>query len=249
LTKLVTTGNYTDRDILCWDQEETISIIHKICKKFLEEDPEIKMGSDYYLSKNPNGLSLESIKTKLHNHVDFTKSYQSSVAVTVSVSSLSMSVNLVAMQITKDTCMAIKLNLGTSRDTRLEKRITPKSVDKLDEIVKLFVEELNKQIKTRKENFIESEKQYKSNLEHSKTFPDFAEKLGFGRKDQHEYSIMWGEGNYLSITKEFSTSIWCKTNINLKQRVDGYFDIHIEKIDEEILRELIVKLIKGRLLN
>ncbi len=233
MTKLVTTGNYTDRNILCWDQEETISIIHKIAKKFLEEDPEIKIGSSYYLHNNPKGLSLEDIKLKLHSQVDFTKSLTSSAYDGAHDGiNHSMTVNLVAMQITKDTCMAIKLNLGTSRSTRTEKRITLKSVDKLDEIVKLFVEELNKQLKERKENFIKMDKDYKSDLEHSKSFPDFAEKLGLGRKEHHGYDI-WGEGNYKAIDKDFG-----ETNIKLEQRVDGDFNIHISKIDGKKLREL-----------
>jgi len=117
----------------------------------------------------------------------------------------------------------------------LKKRITPKSVEKLDEIVKLFVEELNKQLKANKERFTKTIKEYEINLEHSKTFPDFAEKLGFGRKEAED--DMWG-GKYTSINKDFSTSIWCKSKINLQQRVDGHFDLNISNIDEEKLREL-----------
>lgn len=243
MTRLVTVGDYQDskRELLCWDQEETTSIIYQISKKFLEHDPEIKMGSDYYLSKNPNGLNLEDdIKTKLHKLVDFTKKYREEEEPHISHTA---TVNLVALKVydvgsTKDSYMAIKLNLGHSRDTRLEKRITPKSVEKLDEIVKLFAEELNKQLEANKERFTKTIKEYKINLEHSKTFPDFAEKLGLGRKessedDRHELV----GGNYASITKDFG-----ETNITLTQRFDGDFDLHILKIDEAKLRELMERL-------
>ncbi len=230
MTKLVTTGNYTDRNVLCWDKEETISIINEISKKFVEYDPEIKIGTSYALRDKPNWIQLENLRTNLCPSVNFTKKYQTGVG------SYGMTVNLIAMQITKDTSMAIKLNLGTSRDTRLEKRITPKSVEKLDEIVKLFVEELSKRLKAQQESFIKSEKEYKTNAEHSKTFPDFAEKLGFGRDKSPQVTTEWnhwGIGNYSSITKDFG-----ETNIKLQQRVDGDFDIHISKIDEKKLREL-----------
>jgi len=230
MTRLVTTGNYTDRDILCWDQEETISLIYKISKKFLEYDPEIKVGCDYQLRDKPNWIQLEKLRTKLCPSVNFTKKYQTGVG------SYGISVNLIAMQITKDTCMAIKLNLGTERSSRLEKRITPKSVEKLDEIVKLFVEELSKRLKAQQEYFIRSQKEYETNLEHSKTFPDFAEKLGFGRDESPQIMTEWnhlGIGNYSSIKKDFG-----ETNIRLDQRVDGDFDIQILKIDEKKLREL-----------
>lgn len=235
MTRLVTVGDYQDskRELLCWDQEETTSIIYEISKKFLEHDPEIKIGSDYILRKEPNGINLESIKTKLHKAVDFTKKYREEEEPHISHT---VTVNLVALKVydvgsTKDSYMAIKLNLGHSRDTRLEKRITPKSVEKLDEIVKLFAEELTKQLKANKERFTKTIKEYKINLEHSKIFPDFAEKLGFGRKEASE-DDMFG-GNYASITKDFG-----ETNITLTQRFDGDFDIHVSKIDEKTLREL-----------
>lgn len=244
MTKLVTVGDYQDskRELLCWDQEETTSIIYQISKKFLEHDPEIKIGSDYTLRKEPNGINLESIKTKLHKAVDFTKQYKSGT------SSYGMSVNLVALKVwdggsTEDSYMAIKLNLGTSRSTRLEKRITPKSVEKLDGIVKLFVEELSKRLKEQEEYFITSQKEYETNLEHSKTFPDFAEKLGFGRDKSPQVTTEWnhwGIGNYSSIKKDFG-----ETNIHLGQRVDGDFDIHISKIDEEKLKKLLGGLTNG----
>ena len=240
MTRLVTVGDYQDskRELLCWDQEETTSIIYQISKKFLEHDPEIKMGSDYYLSKNPNGLNLEDdIKTKLHKLVDFTKKYREEEEPHISHT---VTVNLVALKVydvgsTKDSYMAIKLNLGHSRDTRLEKRITPKSVEKLDEIVKLFAEELNKQLEANRERFTKTIKEYKINLEHSKIFPDFAEKLGFGRKEALEDDMF--EGNYSFITKDFG-----ETNITLTQRFDGDFDLHILKIDEAKLRELMERL-------
>jgi len=235
MTRLVNVGDYQDnkRNVLCWDQEETTRIIYEISKKFLEHDPEIKIGSNYYLSKNPNGINLESIKTELHRLAYFTKEYREEEEPHISHT---ITVNLVALKIfdagsNKDSYMAIKLNLGTSRDTRLEKRITPKSVEKLDEIVKLFAEELNKQLEARKESFTKTIKEYKINLEHSKIFPDFAEKLGFGRKEALE-DDMFG-GNYSFITKDFG-----ETNIKLSQRFDGDFDIHISKIDEKTLREL-----------
>ena len=60
MTKLVTTGNYTDRNVLCWDKEETISIIHEISKKFLEYDPEIKIDSSYTLRDKSNEVNLEN---------------------------------------------------------------------------------------------------------------------------------------------------------------------------------------------
>jgi len=232
MTRLVTTGNYTDRDILCWDKEETISIINKISKKFLEYDPEIKIGTSYALRDKPNWIQLENLRTNLCPSVNFTKQYERGI------SNYGLSVNLVAMQITKETCMAIKLNLGTERLTRLEKRITPKSVEKLDETVKLFVEKLSKRLKEQEEYFIRSQKEYEANLEHSKTFPDFAEKLGFGRDKSPNVTSDWnhlGIGNYASITKDFDGK-----KIKLQQRVDGDFDIDLSyrKIDEEKLREL-----------
>jgi len=242
MTKLVTVGDYQEskRDVLCWDEKETTSIIYNITKKFLE-DPDIKIGDDYTLRNNPNGINLESVKTKLHRHLDFTKKYQEEEELHIAHT---ITINLVALKIwdagsTDDSYMAIKLNLGTSRSTRLEKRITPKSVEKLDEIVKLFVEELNKQLKERKENFTKTVREYELNLEHAKIFPDFAEKLGFGRKETSEYHDYWGKGNYTSINTDFG-----ETEINLQQRVDGDFDIHISKIDEKKLRELLERLTK-----
>lgn len=231
MTKLVTTGNYTDRNVLCWDTIETTRIIYEISKKFLEHDPEIKIGSEYYLRDKPNGLNLEDdIKTQFHRNVDFTKKvpYQSGS------SNYYRSVNLVAMKVDKESCMAIKLNLGTSRSSRIEKRITPKSVEKLDDIVKLFADELNKSVKAQAQRFNESKKQYESNLEHSKTFPDFAEKLGFGRKEAPDDGYMgYGAGNYLGIKKEFNG-----TEIALQQREDGDFNIQLAKLDADKAKKL-----------
>lgn len=252
-------GLYTQRKLKSWTIEETRSVLLKIKKKVLQLEPKItipiwdknhreeedkkdEINFEIYTVKDSYGSSTK--KNIRNGQFEFKK--QSDVAPD-GYSTTIERIDVVPIRggyDYKHGFLSIKLSIGHRRDDyrkdsiekKLEKRVTPTNIDRLDEILNELVTELQRRFKIKRENQLIDVKERQSQEKLSKSFPDFAEKLGFGRKEAPKYSSL-GEGNYLNIKKDFN-----ETEIELQQRPDGDFNLRLAKLNATKLKELLERL-------
>ncbi len=247
--------SYQERKLKTWTIEETRSVLLKIKKKVMQLEPKIIVESGWSNNKNLNcnfdivtrevGSMGNTKRRKIFKDSDVQFTKQSSVAPD-GYSTTHESIDVVPIR-GDNGFLSIKLSIGHSRSDyrkdsvtrKLEKRITPTNVDRLDEIIKELVTELQRRFKIVNKNHLDNVKEQQCRNKLSKTFPYVAEKQGFGRKEtkNHPYGDGYGEGNYLSIKKDFDG-----TEIELQQRPDGDFNLRLTKLDSKKVKEIMERL-------
>ncbi len=253
------TGLYTQRKLQTWTIEETRSVLLKIKKKVLQLDPKLTLEvRDLFNDKKEKivfNFDIYTVKDMYGSHTKKKiRNGQFNFCKTSAVSPDGYSTTSEQLDVVpirggydyKYGFLSIKLSVGNSRSDyskegltrKLEKRVTPTNIDRLDEILNELVTELQRRFKISRENHLIGVKERESQEKLSKSFPDFAEKLGFGRKETTHYSSL-GEGNYLNIKKE---SIPNGTEIELQQRADGDFNLRFAKLNATAVRELLERL-------
>lgn len=247
-----------ERKLKSWTIEETRSVLLKIKKKVLQLDTQItipiwdKNYRNEEDKKDEINFDIDTIKDRFGDTKKYIRNGQFEFKKQSDVAPDGYSTTSERMDVVPIRAgygynygfFSIKLSIGHSRDDyrkdsidkKLEKRVTPTNIDRLDEIINELVTEFQRRFKVRRERHLIDVKETQSQMKLSKSFPDFAEKIGFGRKETHP-EMGWGEGNYLNMKKEFNG-----TEIELQQRPDGDFNLRLTKLDSKKVKELMERL-------
>ncbi len=251
--------SYQERKLKTWTIEETRSVLLQIKKKVLQLDPKFtipiwdkhhrdeedkkeEINFDIYLLKDRLGSTTK--KYIRNGQFEFKK--QSAVAPDgYSTTIERIDVVPIRADYSYDYgFFSIKLSIGHIRDDyrkdsiekKLEKRVTPTNIDRLDEILNELVTELQRRFKISNKNRLDEVRDQQNRIKLSKSFPEFAEKLGFGRNESSKY-MGYGTGNYLNIKKDFDG-----IEIELQQRPDGDFNLRLTKLNATKVKELMERL-------
>jgi len=251
----------TERKLKTWTIEETRSVLLQIKKKILQLDTQItipiwnKNHRDEEDKKDEINFDIDTIKDRFGDTKKYIRNGQfefkkQSAVAPDGYSTTSERIDVVPIRGGYNSdygFLSIKLSIGHTRDDyrkdsiekKLEKRVTPRNIERLDEILNELVTEFQRRYKIRSERHLIDVKERQSEAKLSKTFPDFAEKIGFGKKETHTTitESIWGEGNYLNIEKEFNG-----TEIELQQRSDGDFNLRLVKLNATKVKELMERL-------